>query len=92
MNIPTSVDPYLDRTSAAEDIRTNYFPTTPRALREWDLPTVTIGGRACARRSEWRAEAERRLNGAQFDGRGERRAKTSRARQVLAASRAGCAA
>ena len=87
MSIPANVDPYLDRTGAAEDIRDNYFPTTPRALRDWDIPTVTIGGRACARRNDWRAEAERRLREAQFDGRPKRQAKTFRARQVLAGQR-----
>ena len=88
MSNPASVDPYLDRTGAAEDIRANYFPTTPRALRNWNVRTITIGGRACARRSEWRAEAERRLREAQFDGGPGRRANAARARQVLAARRA----
>lgn len=84
----TDADPYLDRTGAAEDIRACYFPVTARALRNWDIATVIIGGRACARRSEWRAEAERRLKEAHFDGRAGRSAKTSHARQVLAARRA----
>jgi hypothetical protein len=84
----TGVDPYLDRAAAARDITESIFPATPRGLREWDSPTtIIIGGRACARRSEWRAEAERRLREAQFDGRSERLARTSRARQVLAARR-----
>ena len=68
-------DPYLDRQSAAETIAAHYFPISPRSLREWARPaTITVAGRACARRSEWLAEAQRRLDEALFrgsDGRAE---------------------
>jgi hypothetical protein len=87
----TGVDPYLDRSSAAAEITDRYFPVSPRGLRDWAAPvTITIGGRACARRSEWRAEAERRLREAQFQGdagRAVRHAKMTRARAVLATER-----
>jgi hypothetical protein len=88
MTDTTGVDPYLDRAAAAADISENYFPATPRYVRSWTSPpTITIGGRACAPRSAWRAEAERRLREAQFQGAEVRREQTSRARAVLAAER-----
>jgi hypothetical protein len=87
----TGVDPYLDRGSAAAEITDRYFPVSPRGLRDWTAPvTITVGGRACARRSEWHAEAERRLREAQFQGdagRAGRQARMARARAILAAER-----
>lgn len=84
----SGVDPYLDRAGAASDITANLFPVTARGLRDWSDPqTITIGGRACARRSAWRAAAERRLREAQFQGADVRKAQTQRAREVIAAER-----
>jgi len=89
----TGTDPYLDRNNAAAEITDRYFPVSPRGLRDWGAPvTITIGGRACARRSEWRAEAERRLREAQFQGnagRADRQARMTHARAILVA---GCGA
>ena len=95
-NETAAPDPHLDRNAAAEAITANYFPVSPRKLRDWSEPvTVTVAGRACAPRSQWLAEARRRLNEALFrggDGRAARSTKMAIARQALAQQRSGDAA
>ncbi len=92
-NEPAAPDPYLDRNAAAEAITANCFPVSARKLRDWSEPvTVTVAGRACAPRSEWLAEARRRLNEALFrggDGQSEvaRRMANARAAHARAVSR-----
>ena len=77
-------DPYLDRNAASETITAHCFPISARSLREWAQPvTITVAGRACARRSAWLAEAERRLDEALFlsaGGRAEHRRRMEMAR------------
>ena len=86
-NDPAAPDPYLDRNAAAEAITANYFPISARSLREWSQPgTITVAGRACAPRSAWLTEAQRRLDEARFrggDGRAEHRRRMAVARAVL---------
>jgi hypothetical protein len=83
-----AIDPYLDRAAAAAYITAHCYPVTSRGLRDWADPrTIIINNRACARRSEWRAEAERRLREAHFQGAEARVAQNARARQVYAAMR-----
>ena len=62
-------DPYLDREGAAPEISKLMFPVTKRQLRDWSEPrTILVCGRACARRSAWLAEADRRLAEAEYRG------------------------
>ena len=71
-------DPYIDRRAAAALITANYFPISERKLRDWPKPTkVVVAGRACAKRSCWLAEAQRRLDEALFRG-GDGRATVAR--------------
>jgi hypothetical protein len=77
-------DPYLDREGAAEVITFEYFPVAARSLRTWQQPeTIVIGGRACARRSAWRAAAAKKVTAAEQGGEPTpeaQRARTHRAR------------
>jgi hypothetical protein len=94
MNTTTSNgtdDPYLDRATAAAEISATKFPVSTRSIRDWPLPeTVEIGGRACALRSDWLEEADRRLHQMLFrkgETSAKRRSHLDRAREVLAAQR-----
>jgi len=76
-------DPYLPRKAAAAETSEHIFPVTERTLRGWsDPPTILVGGRACARRSDWFAAAHRRLIDACHGARQDRRVQLAKARAV----------
>ena len=60
--VTDELNPYVSRTQIASEISERFFPVKARTLRTWqEPPTIIIAGRACARRSEWFAAAERRM-------------------------------
>ncbi len=81
-------DPFIPRKIAASVISTEVMIVTERALREWQEPrTVIIGGRACARRSEWLEAARHRLVEAHHGQDPSRQMRLSQARFRRAALR-----
>jgi hypothetical protein len=89
-NETSAPDPYLDRRAAAAVITATLFPISERKLRDWAEPaTVVVAGRACARRSAWMAEAQRRLDVALYrrsDGRADAARRMANARAARTAA------
>lgn len=75
------LDPYVPRKTIASEISERFFLVADRALRNWQEPsTIVISGRACARRSEWFAAAQRRLTDASLRENPDRQAHLVKAR------------
>ncbi len=80
-------DPYVPRKAIASEISERFFPVTDRVLRNWQEPsTIVISGRACARRSEWFAAAQRHLAEASLRKDRDRQAQLVKARASRRAS------
>jgi hypothetical protein len=52
---------YWPRKRASKELSNRCFPVAERTLISWPVPIVILNGKACAKDTDWLAEAERQL-------------------------------